>query len=130
MSLSVDQTILGAVQEGTCAEIDAVNPYSMEDKKRYFGWKEGHEGAVKDYNQQKKYDSLTSWQKFKCWLGIHEYTIKKLPGRPHIDNATGDIISRDPIVKKYTCIYCNDSFLVGVLDFKRPSSLKRNKRGC
>jgi len=60
-------------------------------------------------------------------MGLHEYTLKKIPGRPYIDNEKGLITARDPIIKKYTCIYCDNTFFKG-LDGDRNSPTNRKIR--
>lgn len=113
MTLHPDQVILGAVQEGTCADVNDANPYEPEDKKRFLGWEQGHKRAIEEYEQQQKHDSLSLSRTIKCKLGFHNYILKKIPGRPHID-PKGTITRRDPIIKKYTCVYCDNVYFLGL----------------
>ncbi len=115
MPLHPDQTILGAVQIGTCADVSAVNPYEPKDKKRYLGWEQGHERAIKEYQQQQKYNNLSLFRKAMCIIGFHKHSLKLIPGRPHINPKTGNIDKRDPIIKKYTCVYCDDVCFIGLI---------------
>ena len=114
MALHPDQTILGAVQLGTCAEADEVNPYQSDDKKRYLGWEQGHKRAIANFQQEQQWDNLSLFRKLMCKIGIHKYSLKRIPGRPHIDPKSGNIDRRDPIVKKYTCVYCDDVYFIGL----------------
>ena len=111
--LHPNQEILGAVQEGTCAEFGNTNPYEPEDKKRYLGWEQGYKNVVREHKEQQEWANTSRWQKLKCRLGFHKYILKKIPGRPHI-NPKGEIDRRDPIIKKYTCICCNDVYFIGL----------------
>ena len=106
MSLHPNQAILGAVQLGFCADLETANPYEPEDKKRYLGWEQGHKRAIEEHRQRQKYDNLSLFRKVLCGIGIHKYNLTHVPGRPHIDPKTGNIDRRDPIIKKYTCVYC------------------------
>ena len=119
MTLHPHQEILGAVQEGTCSEPNDINPYKPEDVKKYCGWKQGYENAVKDHKLQQKIDGLSLLDKLKCRIGIHKYKLKRIPGRPHINPKTGKIDRRDPIIKKYTCVRCNDTYFIGLNRRKR-----------
>lgn len=49
-----------------------------------------------------------------CKIGFHKYSLKYIPGRPHINPKTGNIDRRDPIIEKYTCIYCDDTYFLGL----------------
>ena len=112
MTLRVDQTILGAVQQGTCAELGDVNPHKPEDKKRFLGWEQGYKNVVREHNLQQRLNNRSLCRRFLCCIGIHKYRLKLVPGRPHIGKG-GNIDRRDPIVKKYICIYCDDTYFVG-----------------
>ena len=112
--MNVDQIILGAVQEGVCAELGSTNPYKPEDKKQHAGWEQGHKRAIEDHRQREKYTSLSWFRKAKCKIGLHRYNLSKIPGRPHINPKTGDIDRRDPIIEKYTCVYCGDVYFIGL----------------
>lgn len=118
MTLHPNQTILGAVQLGTCADLNTTNPYEPEDKKRYLGWEEGHQRAIKEHQQQQKYNP-SFFRSVLCKIGFHQYSLRRIPGRPHINPKTGNIDRRDPIIKKYTCVFCNDVYFIGLLAQKR-----------
>lgn len=100
MALHPDQTILGAVQEGACASPNDTNPYEAEDKKRYLGWQQGHESAIKEYQQQQRYSNISLFRKILCKIGWHKYNLTRVPGRPHINPKTSNIDRRDPILLK------------------------------
>ena len=104
----VDQAILGAVQEGICANINDTNPYNPDDKKKYIGWDQGHKTAIRDHQQRENYAEHSWFRKLLCKLGKHRGFVTKIPGRPHIDYKTGNIVSRDPIITKYTCSCCGE----------------------
>ncbi len=117
MSLQPNQEILGAVQEGECSEIDEVNPYAAEDKRKYLGWEAGHERMVAEIAQEEKWGNLSWYRKLRCRLGIHKYKMKRVRGRPHINpklEGPSKIDGRDPVVKKYTCIFCGDVYFIGL----------------
>lgn len=113
MVLHPDQTILEAVQLGTCAAPDDTNPYKPEDKKRFLGWEEGHKRSIEEHEREQKYNSLSFFRKIKCKIGFHKYKLKRISGRPHINPKTHSIDRRDPIIKKYTCIYCDETYFIG-----------------
>jgi len=125
MALHPDQMILGAVQLGRCASLDDTNPYEPKDKKRYFGWQQGHESAIEEYRQQQKYNNAPSFRKILCKIGWHKYSLKHIPGRPHIDPKTSNIDRRDPIIEKYTCVYCNDVYFTGLRNKISDNKLRR-----
>ena len=106
MSLHPNQIILGAVQIGKCSDINDINPYNISNKKKYMGWEQGHETVIKEYKEQQKYNNLSFFRKFLCKIGFHKYSLKCIPGRPHINSINNNIDRRDPIIKKYKCIYC------------------------
>jgi hypothetical protein len=114
MGVHPNQVILGAVQVGACAALDEANPYKPEDEQRYLGWEEGHKRVVEEYYQQQRYNNASLFRKFLCSVGLHNYRLKRIPGRPHIDAKTGNIDRRDPIIKKYTCGCCGDVYFVGL----------------
>jgi len=118
MGLHPNQEILGAVQLGTCAGINDTNPYQPEDKKKYFGWKQGHERAIENHQEYLRWKNAPWYRKAMCKIGAHKYSLKRIPGRPHIDPKTGNIDGRNPIIKKYTCIYCPDTRFVGLGGYK------------
>ncbi len=103
MVLHVDQTILGAVQLGECANLNDTNPYEPTDRKRYLGWQEGHKRVIAEHQQWQKHNNLSLFRKIMCKTGFHKYSLKRIPGRPHIDSKTGNINGRDSVIKKYTC---------------------------
>lgn len=105
--LQPDQTILGAVQIGTCSDINDANPYEKKDSERYMGWEEGHNRAVEIHRLQEKWAALPLYRKILCKLSFHKYRVKLIPGRPHIGSG-GNIDRRDPIIKRYICIYCEE----------------------
>ena len=121
MTLHVDQTILSAVQQGTCAEFGKTNPYKPENKKRFLGWEQGYENVIKGHEHQQKIQICSFYRRFLCCIGIHKYHLKLIPGRPHINPQTRDIDSRDPIIKKYVCIYCDETYFIGLdeMGFKK-----------
>ena len=106
------QAIIGTIQEGRCADISDTNPYSPEDKKKHLAWGYGHERTVGEHEQQQKYACLPFWRKALCKIGLHKYTLKRIPGRPRIKD--NEIVGRDPIINKYTCIYCPAVYFVGL----------------
>ena len=114
MGLHPNQTILSAVQEGTCSAIDDINPYETGDKKRYLGWQQGHENVTREHQQQQKYNESSLLRRLLCKIGLHKYQCKHIPGRPHINPKTGEMDRRDPIIKKYTCICCDYTYFVGL----------------
>ena len=106
MVVHCDQIILGAVQEGTCADIDAINPHTPDDKKKYIGWDQGHKTAIRDHQQRENYAEHSWFRKLLCKLGKHRGFVTKIPGWPRIVN--GNIVSRDPIITKYICSCCGE----------------------
>lgn len=112
--LHPDQAILGAVQLGACADLNETNPYEPEDKKRHLGWKQGHSRVIEEHRQYRRWDNVSWFRKILCRIRIHRYTLKRIPGRPHIDPKTGNIDRRDPIIKKYTCV-CGDVYFLGLV---------------
>ena len=114
MSLHVNQTILGAVQEGRCSKLGDVNPYEPDDKKRYLGWEQGHKSVLQAHEERQRYKNSPWYRKVLCKLGIHNYSVSYIPGRPHINPQTGNIIGRDPIITKYTCVCCSYDYCVGL----------------
>lgn len=112
--LQPSQVILGAVQLGACADLDDINPYEPEDKKRYLGWEQGHSRVIKEHRQQQIRDSASWFRKIMCRIGFHKHHLKRIPGRPHIDPETGNVDKRDPIIEKYTCV-CGDIYFIGLL---------------
>ncbi len=113
--IHVDQDILGAVQKGTCAEPNDTNPYEVTDIKRFEGWKQGHKSAVAEQEQIQKWESTSLFRKILCKVGIHKDRLTKIPGRPHI--KAGKIVSRDSIIKKFTCIHCDNVHFIGRFRF-------------
>jgi len=112
--LHTDQVILGAVQLGACADLNDVNPYKTEDKKRYLGWQQGHSRVIEENRHQQEWEKVSWIRRVKCKIGLHQHRLKRIPGRPHIDPKTGKIDRRDPIIEKYTCI-CGDVYFLGLL---------------
>lgn len=112
-SLHPNQIILGAVQEGRCAELSDINPYTLEDRKRRLGWEQGHYRSIKEHERCQRYANLSWFRKVLCKLGVHKHILKLVPGRPHINRQTGAIDRRDPVIKRYTCD-CGDVFFVGL----------------
>lgn len=110
----MDIVVVNGLQDGECADLDAKNPYSIEDKKSYHAWKIGHDKAIEDNKIQLRWKNTTKWQKVKCKIGIHNFEVIKIHGRPHIDYQTGNIISRDRIITRFTCIYCNETCFDGL----------------
>lgn len=110
--LHPNQVILGAVQLGACADLNDVNPYKPEDKKRYLGWEQSHLRVVEEHRQRQIWDNASWFRKILCTIGIHRHSLKRIPGRPHIDK-TGKIDRRDPIIEKYTCV-CGDVYFLGL----------------
>ena len=106
MTIHCDQVILRTVQEGTCANVNDTNPYSPDDKKKHLGWDQGHKTAIRDHQQRENYTKHSWFRKLMCKLGKHRGFVTKIPGRPRIVN--GDIVSRDPIITKYTCSCCGE----------------------
>lgn len=113
MSLHPNQTILSAVQLGMCSNPNDTNPYEPEDKKKHLGWEQGHERVVEEHQRQQKYNKLPLSRKILCKIGIHKYSLSRIPGRPHVNPKTGNIDRRDPIIKKYTCD-CGDVYFLGL----------------
>ena len=106
------QEIVAVIQEGRCSGVNGTNPYAPEDRKRYLGWEYGHERTVTEHRQKQQHDDLPLWRKLLCKIGFHEYALKRVPGRPHIKNNR--IVGRDPIIKKYSCVYCPAVYFVGL----------------
>ncbi len=119
------QAIIGTIQEGRCADIAETNPYVHEDQKKRLAWEYGHESTVKEHQQQQRHDSLSVWRKLLCKVGLHKYNLKRVPGRPHIKD--NEIVGRDPIINKYTCIYCPATYFVG-LNSKRRNPMTTQKQ--
>ncbi len=111
MVLHVNQDILGAVQKGECSELNDTNPYEAEDIKRFEGWKQGHKRVVAEQEQIQKWNATSFFRKILCKIGIHKDKLSKIPGRPHIKD--GKIVSRDSIIKKFTCIHCDNVHFIG-----------------
>ncbi len=115
MGLHVNQDILGAVQRGECSEPNDKNPYEVTDLKRFEGWKQGHKSVVTEQEQMQRWGKTPLLRKVLCKVGIHKDKLQKIPGRPHI--KAGKIVARDPVIKKFTCIYCGNVHFIGRFRF-------------
>lgn len=114
MTLHPNQKILFAVQLGACSGLHGTNPYEPEDKKMFLGWEQGHSRVIKEHEEQQKWANASFFRNILCKVGIHKHALKRVPGRPHINPKSGDIDRRDPIIEKWTCVYCPDVYFIGL----------------
>ena len=76
-------------------------------------WREGkYNRYINKLRKQleSKFHRRMNWANFLTYKWQIDHIIPK----KYIDTETGKIDGRDPIIKKYTCIYCDDTYFIGM----------------